>query len=66
MISGEEGLPNAIRGRVTVQTFLGKRMQYNVSTELGEFVVNADDEKVFSVGDSIVLSLTPNKIVLIP
>ncbi len=66
VISGEEGLPNAIRGRVTVQTFLGKRMQYNVSTELGEFVVNADDEKVFSVGDSIVLSLTPNKIVLIP
>lgn len=58
-------LPNPIRGRVSVRTFLGKRTQYNVETELGELVSCSADETVFDVGDNVTLSLAPNKIVLI-
>lgn len=57
---------NSIQGVVNVQTFLGKRTQYNVSTDIGELIVSTAQENVFSVGDNITLSLTPNKIVLIP
>ena len=57
---------NSIQGVVNVQTFLGKRTQYNVSTDIGELIVSTAQENVFSVGDNIILSLTPNKIVLIP
>lgn len=66
VICGDEGAANAIRGQISVQTFLGKRTQYNVSTSIGELIVSSADENVFSVGDNITLSLTPNKIVLIP
>ena len=57
--------PNQIRGEVMVNTFLGKRNQYNVRTAIGELEVSADQESVYSVGDQVTLSLAPNKIILL-
>ena len=62
---GSADLPNAIHGRVTVCTFLGKHNQVNVQTPIGEFVVSADQTNVYSAGDAVTLSLAPNKIILI-
>ena len=56
---------NTIEGDVTVSTFLGKRNQYNVRTSVGEFEVSTDQENVYSIGDKVILSLTPNKIILL-
>ena len=55
--------PNAIAGRVTVSTFLGKHNQLNVMTDIGEFVVSTD--QVFPIGENVTLSLMENKIILI-
>ncbi|MBS6643022.1 MAG: ABC transporter ATP-binding protein [Clostridiaceae bacterium] len=56
---------NSIAGKVMVNTFLGKRSQYNVSTPIGEFEVSTDQENVYNAGDNVTLSLTPNKIILL-
>ena len=55
--------PNAIAGRVTISTFLGKHNQLNVMTDIGEFVVSTD--QVFPIGETVTLSLMENKIILI-
>ena len=56
-------VPNAVPGRVTVSTFLGKHIQLNVMTDIGEMVVSTD--KVFPIGEGVTLSLMENKIILI-
>ena len=56
---------NAVAGRVTVSTFLGKHNQLNVQTDVGEFVVSTDQTQVFPIGAGVKLSLTANKIILI-
>ncbi|MDD3252348.1 MAG: ABC transporter ATP-binding protein [Lachnospiraceae bacterium] len=56
---------NPLAGEVMVSTFLGKRNQYNVRTAVGEFEVSTDQESVYKIGDQVVLSLTPNKIILL-
>ena len=56
---------NGIAGEVMVNTFLGKRNQYNVRTSIGEFEVSTDQESVYNTGDKVTLSLTPNKIILL-
>ena len=58
-------LPNPLEGDVMVETFLGKRYQYNVSTALGEMVVSTDQERIYHAGERVTLSLAPNKIILI-
>ena len=57
--------PNAIEGRVMVSTFLGQHNQLNVMTDVGEFVVSTDQTQVFPVGETVMLSLAANKIILI-
>ena len=57
--------PNQIRGEVMVNTFLGKRNQYNVRTAIGELEISADQESVYNIGDQVTLSLAPNKIILL-
>lgn len=56
---------NPLIGEVVVNTFLGKRNQYNVRTAIGEFEVSTDQESVYKIGDKVTLSLTPNKIILL-
>lgn len=56
---------NRLDGEVVVETFLGKRYQYNVRTAVGELVVSTDQERVYSIGEKVSLSLLSNKIILI-
>ncbi|MEG2349933.1 MAG: ABC transporter ATP-binding protein [Hungatella sp.] len=58
-------LVNAIAGEIMVTTFLGKRCQYNVKTDIGELEVSTDQEYVYKIGDQVTLSLAPNKIILL-
>ena len=57
--------PNPLTGQVMVSTFLGKRNQYNVRTAIGEFEVSTDQESVYKIGDQVILSLAPGKIILL-
>ena len=57
--------PNPLTGEVMVSTFLGKRNQYNVRTAIGEFEVSTDQESVYKIGDQVILSLAPGKIILL-
>lgn len=56
---------NGVPGEVLVSTFLGRTVQYNVRTAIGEFVVKADQSQVYPLGASVLLSLSANKIILI-
>lgn len=56
---------NCIKGKVMVNTFLGKRNQYNIRTDIGELEVSTDQENVYKAGDMVHLSLAPNKIILL-
>ena len=58
--------PNALSGEVLVTTFLGRNIQYNVRTAIGEFAVKAEQDHVYSIGSRVVLELSANKIILIP
>lgn len=60
-----ESAVNPLSGEIVVSTFLGKRHQYNVRTDIGELEVSTDQECVYGVGDQVTLSLTPNKIILL-
>lgn len=60
-----ENAVNPLSGEIVVSTFLGKRHQYNVRTAIGELEVSTDQECVYGVGDQVILSLTPNKIILL-
>ena len=65
IVDADSDAPNRIRGEVMVNTFLGKRNQYNVRTAIGELEVSADQESVYNTGDQVTLSLAPNKIILL-
>jgi len=56
---------NALPGEVLVTTFLGRTVQYNVRTAIGEFAVKAEQENVYSIGSRVTLGLSANKIILI-
>ena len=62
--AGTEG-ENRLQGEILVTTFLGRNIQYNVRTAIGEFVVKAGQERVYSVGSRVSLELSANKIILI-
>ena len=59
------GLENAVAGEVLVTTFLGRNVQYNVRTPIGEFAVKTDQSNVYSIGSRVTLGLSANKIILI-
>ena len=61
----EADAPNALPGEVLVTTFLGRNVQYNVGTPIGEFTVKAEQNTVYSIGSAVKLSLIENKIILI-
>jgi len=50
-------------GTVLVETFLGKRFQYNVKTELGEVVVSSDRKMDLSAGREVSLKLPEDKLI---
>ena len=60
-----EACENAVLGEVLVTTFLGRNVQYNVRTALGEFTVKTDQSVVYSIGSKVQLELSANKIILI-
>ena len=61
-----EGGENLLPGEVLVTTFLGRNVQYNVRTPIGEFVVKTEQQNGYSIGDRVSLSLRANKIIPIP
>ena len=50
-------------GEVSVETYLGKRYQYNVRTALGEVVVNSDSRLELSSGRAVSLRLPEDKMI---
>jgi len=56
---------NAVPGEVLVTTFLGRHVQYNVRTPIGEFAVKTEQQNVYSIGSAVRLGLSANKIILI-
>lgn len=65
LVVSDPAAENAVPGVVKVRTYLGKRMQYNVETELGELVVTTPNDQLFDVGEPMVLSLAANKIITV-
>ncbi len=65
IVPGGSDAKNLLKGEIMVSTFLGKRNQYNIRTEVGEFEVSTDQESVYKSGDQVTLSLAPNKIILL-
>lgn len=56
---------NSVSGTILVRTFLGKSYQYEVETKLGTLIVNGASNQVYETGNTIVLSLSASKIVLV-
>lgn len=63
-IGSHEG-SNAINGQVLVRTFLGRDYQYEVKTELGNFIVNHEALEIFEVGEKVSLYFPKDKIILV-
>ncbi|MDV7105794.1 ABC transporter ATP-binding protein [Vibrio sp. TH_r3] len=57
-----QGSGSFFEGAVTVRTYLGEDYQYEVATDLGEIVVNADKEAAFNTGDIIKLHFPKDSI----
>ena len=57
-------VPNAVAGRVEVRTYLGKRYQYNVTTEMGSFVARSEDGS-FKPGEGVTLQFPAERLALI-
>lgn len=55
----------AVKGNVVVRTFLGKSHQYEVSTELGTFLVNGSGNQVYQTGEEIQLNFPAEKLVIL-
>lgn len=56
---------NKIEGTVLIRTFLGKSYQYEVSTPLGNLLVNDENTNTYHAGDKVILYLTPEKLILV-
>ncbi len=56
---------NGVSGTIQVRTFLGKSYQYEVSTPIGNLIVNGDGNKVYETGQDLNLRLPAHKIVLV-
>ena len=56
---------NMIDGQVLVRTFLGRDNQYEVKTELGNFLVNHEALYPYEVGDKVSIYAPSDKIILV-
>lgn len=63
--SNLEGDSNIISGKIIVRTFLGRDYQYEVKTDLGNFLVNHEALETFEVGDNVSIYFPTDKIVLV-
>lgn len=61
----EEIKDNTLKGKIIVRTFLGRDYQYEIATELGNFLVNYDALEIFSVGQEVNLHFPADKIILV-
>lgn len=63
-IGSQEGA-NVINGQILVRTFLGRDYQYEVKTELGNFLVNHEALETFEVGEKVSLYFPKDKVILV-
>ena len=56
---------NTIDGQVLVRTFLGRDYQYEVKSDLGNFIVNHDALHSYNVGDKVSIYAPADKIILV-
>ncbi len=63
--SGDAAANNQIEGTVGISTFLGKEYQYIVNTKLGPLVVNGDAAHELRQGDTVLLYLPKEKLILV-
>lgn len=63
--SKEEKESNMINGQILVRTFLGRDYQYEIETELGNFIVNHEALKIFEVGERVSIHFPKDKIILV-
>lgn len=66
IISGDlDKSTNIINGEILVRTFLGREYQYEVKTDLGEFIVNHNTLKKYNVGENVRLEVPSDKVILV-
>ncbi len=63
--AGDAAANNHVEGTVGISTFLGKEYQYIVNTKLGPLVVNGDAAHEFRQGDTVLLYLPKEKLILV-
>lgn len=56
---------NTLEGIVGISTFLGKQIQYIVSTKLGDFIVNTSFENDFKNGEKVNIKFNKDKLILV-
>lgn len=56
---------NVIGGRVGVRTFLGQNYQYEITTELGKFLIHLPSEQLLHEGEATHIYLPENKLILV-
>lgn len=61
----EKEIGNTIEGTIEIRTFLGKEYQYDVKTELGNLIVNSENDTIYEKGETIKLHLPSDKIVIL-
>lgn len=59
------GETNTLDGQIQISTFLGRKYQYIVNTAIGEFIVNADSDKIFKVGENVKIRCPREKLVVL-
>lgn len=56
---------NTIDGQISIRTFLGRDFQYEVKTEIGNFLVNHEALNPYEVGDKVSIYAPSEKIILV-
>ncbi|WP_186430601.1 ABC transporter ATP-binding protein [Clostridium sp. BSD9I1] len=56
---------NTLEGIVGISTFLGKQIQYIVSTKLGDYIVNTSFENNFKNGEKVNIKFNKDKLILV-
>ncbi|MFC0469859.1 ABC transporter ATP-binding protein [Halalkalibacter kiskunsagensis] len=63
--SEERSDENSLHGTIKVSTFLGRGYQYMVETPIGQFTVNEETEKPYSIDQDVILEFPKEKLVLV-
>ena len=56
---------NVFSGKILVRTFLGRDYQYEIKTDIGNFLVNHDALETYEVGDKVNIYAPSDKIILV-